>query len=584
MGSITEVTGWQRRGLIAALLGFLLGLLVLSPQSRTPLLLAATLGGMVAMLLGREALRRWKNLPPRPDRQRPLWPMRTPEIGFDAVPVALLRLAADGRVLAANPTARGLIGQATGAGAKPLPDMHELVEDLGRPVADWIAEVAARRHPGGTEVLRLRGADDGERFVQLTLQPLAGGEVIGVLQDATAIKRLEAQFTQSQKMQAIGQLAGGVAHDFNNLLTAISGHCELLLLRHRPDDLDHPDLIQIQQNANRAAALVRQLLAFSRKQTLVPERVDLTDTLGELAHLLNRLLGGAVTLALRHAPVTVAIRADKRQFEQVIVNLAVNARDAMPSGGELRITTDLVELAEPLRRDNVAVPVGRYATIRIKDTGTGMPPEVVAKIFEPFFTTKRAGEGTGLGLSTVYGIVKQSGGYVFVDSVQGAGTEFQLWFPAMEDEAPQRKPAPAATRHKGGADGVVLLVEDEAPVRAFAARALRMRGLTVLEAASGEEALAVLQNAGLAVDILVSDLVLPGLNGPSWVRQALDQRPGLPVIFMSGYASDRPSESQGRVENSVFLAKPFTLAELGDLVTARVRSTRLHISDALSVS
>ncbi len=571
----------ERRVLIGLLILFGLSLLAFVPAERVPLLVFVALGAMVAGFALRAGAGRWRGgtlalRRPRIGRSR-----QAVDAGFHAVPVALLRLGADGSVQDANPAARQLIGRLTG----PLPAMHEICEDLGRPVSDWIAEVAAGRHPGGTEVLRLRGAEaEAENFVQLTLQPFGDGAVMAVMQDATAMKRLEVQFTQSQKMQAIGQLAGGVAHDFNNLLTAISGHCELLLLRHRPDDLDHPDLIQIQQNAYRAAALVRQLLAFSRKQTLVPERVDLADVLGELTHLLKRLLGGAVLLELRHAPEPVAIRADKRQFEQVIMNLAVNARDAMPSGGVLGITTDLVELGEPMLRDRVTVPAGRYAMIRISDTGTGMSPETIGKIFEPFFTTKRAGEGTGLGLSTVYGIVKQSGGYIFVESEPGSGTEFQLWFPALAVPAPMAAAAPPARQKQGAVDGVVLLVEDEAPVRAFAARALRMRGLTVLEAATGEEALTIMENVDLAVDILISDLVLPGLDGPAWVGQALQRKPGLPVIFMSGYASDTPSQSQGRVANSVFLSKPFTLVELGDLVTARLKGAQVQMSDALSVS
>lgn len=561
----------------------LLAFLVLSaPKERALALVAVAAVAMLAGAVGLSAARRGVRLAPRLWRWPALAAWRGQgRAGFEALPVPLLRLDADGRLLAANGAARGLIGLGPGA----LPMVHELFEDLGRPVADWIAEVAAGRHPGGAEVLRLRGAGhDPDSFVQLTLERMGKAEVLGVVQDATAMKRLEVQFTQSQKMQAIGQLAGGVAHDFNNLLTAINGHCELLLMRHHPGDPDHADLDQIQQNSRRAAALVRQLLAFSRKQTLVPERIDLTVVLGELAHLLNRLLGGSVTLDLHHVPVSVAIRADKQQFEQVVTNLAVNARDAMPLGGVLHITTDIVDLASPMARDRVTVPVGQYATIRIRDTGTGIAPEHLEKIFEPFFTTKRVGEGTGLGLSTVYGIVKQSGGYVFVDSVQGEGTEFQLWFPALRDEAAAPAPAPRPRPRQKVVDGVVLLVEDEAPVRAFAARALRLRGLTVLEAASGEEALAVLDQTDLTVGVLVSDVVLPGLDGPQWVARALQMRPGLPVIFISGYAADMPSEAQGRVENSVFLSKPFTLAELTDLVAARLGSGEVHMSEALSVS
>jgi two-component system cell cycle sensor histidine kinase/response regulator CckA len=374
-------------------------------------------------------------------------------------------------------------------------------------------------------------------------------------------------------MQAIGQLAGGIAHDFNNLLTAIAGHCDLLLLRHGPDAPDFADLEQIRQNANRAAALVGQLLGFSRKQTLKPERLDLEDVLSDLTHLLNRLVVERVELRLEHlghkdGRTLGHIRADRRQLEQVLINLAVNARDAMPSGGSLLIQTEPVTLAEPLRRDRAAVPAGDYSVIRVIDRGSGIAPEHLQKIFEPFFTTKRVGEGTGLGLSMAYGIVKQSGGYIFVDSALGEGTTFSLYFPVFEGEA---TPAPAVAADPRRlplrqGEGVVLLVEDEAPVRAFAGRALRLRGYTVLEAADAEEALSLLDDPGLEVDVFVTDVVMPGMDGPSWVRQARETRPNARVVFMSGYAEDSLSEDQARIPNSVFLPKPFSLNQLAETV------------------
>lgn len=495
---------------------------------------------------------------------------------FDTLPVPLIRFASDGALLGLNAAARDLVG--------PLPVRrmaHEMFEDLGRPVSEWLRDVAEGRHPGGSEVLRLRDARETRSFVQMTAQRVDDAEVLVVLQDATALKRLEAQFTQSQKMQAVGQLAGGIAHDFNNLLTAITGHCDLLLLRHRPDDLDHDDLQQIQQNAYRAGALVRQLLAFSRKQTLVLERIDLAEVLGELAHLLNRLLGGAVHLDLNHAPAPVAVRLDKGQFEQVIVNLAVNARDAMPGGGVLRIETELVALQTPTERDSVRVPAGEYAVIHVKDSGTGIPPDVIAQIFEPFFTTKRAGEGTGLGLATVYGIVKQSGGFIFVTSIHGEGTEFQLWFPVCT--TPEVAPPKVAPRRLAVSEGVVLLVEDEAPVRAFAARALRLRGLTVIEAESGEQALEIAAGQ-VRIDMFVTDVILPGQTGPEWVRLALETRPNTPVVFVSGYAADSSSEAQRRIPGSVFLSKPFSLAELSETVSAHLPRPLSDQPEVLSVS
>ena len=376
------------------------------------------------------------------------------------------------------------------------------------------------------------------------------------------MKTLEAQFVQSQKMQAIGQLAGGVAHDFNNLLTAISGHCDLLLLRHDRENPNYADLVQIHQNANRAAGLVGQLLAFSRKQTLKPERIEVQEVLSDLAHLLNRLVGEKVRLKLTHAPGLGPIRADKRQLEQVLLNLVVNARDAMPTGGVIRIDSIALTLREELCRDRAVVPPGDYAVIRVADTGIGIPEDRLQKIFEPFFTTKRVGEGNGLGLSTAYGIVKQSGGFIFVDSVLNEGSVFEVYFPIHTGPTePETAQAPKRMVLRQG-EGVVLLVEDEAPVRAFASRALRMRGYTVLEAENAEAALKTLEDPRLEVDIFVTDVVMPGMDGPSWVTQALETRPNVRVIFVSGYAEDYLSETQARVPNSVFLAKPFSLTDL----------------------
>lgn len=490
-----------------------------------------------------------------------------PAVGSDLeeVPVALMVFGPDGVLRVANRAARELMWQGDLRAAM----FHDIFEGLGRPVSDWLADVVAGRHPGGSEVLHARRTGD-DLYLEVTLRRFVDGGRVGalaVLNDATRLKTLEAQFVQSQKMQAIGQLAGGIAHDFNNLLTAIAGHCDLLLLRHGQNDPEFADLEQIRQNANRAAALVGQLLAFSRKQTLKPEQLELQDVLADLTHLLNRLVVERVGLVLVHLGQQTgrslgAIRADKRQLEQVLINLVVNARDAMPNGGSIRIETEPMTLAEPLRRDRAVVPAGDYSVIRVIDTGIGIAEDQLRQIFEPFFTTKRVGEGTGLGLSTAYGIVKQSGGFIFVDSELGQGTVFTLYFPVFERE-PVAEPEPEqrkATSKQG--EGVVLLVEDEAPVRAFAGRALRLRGYTVLEAASAEEALKLLTDPGLEVDVFVTDVVMPGMDGPSWVKRALETRPGARVIFMSGYAEDSLSEDQARIPNSVFLPKPFSLNEL----------------------
>ena len=316
---------------------------------------------------------------------------------FDDLPVPLLRIAPDGAIELSNRRSRELMSDPIAAGTR-LPD---LVEGLGRSVTGWIEAAFEGRGLGHSEMLRARRAP-ADVYLQITLGRVMtqdGPRLMAVLTDATELKTLEAQFVQSQKMQAIGQLAGGVAHDFNNLLTAISGYCNLLLLRHDQGDPDYGDLVQINQNANRAASLVGQLLAFSRKQNLQPETLDLRDTLSELIHLLNRLVGEKVRIVLSHDPALHPIRADKRQLEQVLMNLVVNARDALPEGGEIRIETENRRLADPVLRDRAEVPPGDYVVLRVIDEGTGIAPDKLMKIFEPFFTTKRPGEGTGLGLS-----------------------------------------------------------------------------------------------------------------------------------------------------------------------------------------
>ncbi len=486
---------------------------------------------------------------------------------FEHVPVALMKFNADGALRIANKAAREALGLSEDA----APPFQDIFEGLGRSVSDWLADIAAERIPAGAEVLRLQGSE-ADLFFQVSLRRVVEqgrGIILAVLTDATALKTLEAQFVQSQKMQAIGQLAGGVAHDFNNLLTAISGHCDLLLLRHDRSDPEYADLVQIHQNANRAASLVKQLLAFSRKQTLKPERLDLQEVLSDLTHLLNRLVGERVNLRLAHAPDLGHVRADKRQLEQVIMNLVVNARDAMPEGGTIRIETEAVTLTEELRRDRAVVPVGHYAVIRVVDGGCGIPPDRLQKVFEPFVTTKRVGEGTGLGLSTAYGIVKQSGGFIFIDSEVGIGTVFHLYFPINESLDGIEPAAAAETRRpppRKPEGGVVLLVEDEAPVRAFASRALRLRGYTVLEADCAEAALEALEDPDLDIDLFVTDVVMPGMDGPSWVRKALEVRPNVRTIFVSGYAEECLAENQARVPNSVFLPKPFSLTALTEAV------------------
>ena len=506
---------------------------------------------------------------PAPDVAR----SASPEQGWEAfqdLPVPLIKLAPDGAVQSFNKIAAKLVGVALHEGAQ----LHEVMEGLGRAISDWIKDTLEDRGVQKSEFLRLKRADR-EVFVQVVLTRIETEEapaLLAVLHDATELKTLEAKFVQSQKMQAIGQLAGGVAHDFNNLLTAISGHCDLLLLRHDQNDPDYGDLMQINQNANRAAALVGQLLAFSRKQTQRLQTIDLRDTLADLTHLLNRLVGERITLTLSHDPLLKPVRADKRQLEQVLMNLVVNARDALPAGGEIRITTQAVDVTEAFERDRVTVPVGAYATVVVSDDGIGIPPDKLQKVFEPFYTTKKTGEGTGLGLSTAYGIIKQTSGFIFVDSQEGEGTTFTLYLPVYEIKQPKQiEPARSnAMVTNVREDGVILLVEDEAPVRAFASRALRLQGYTVLEADSAEAALRTLEDGALNIDVFVTDVVMPGMDGPSWVREALKARPDVRVVFVSGYAEESFGEEQTKIPNSVFLPKPFSLADLTQTVQSQL--------------
>ena len=403
-----------------------------------------------------------------------------------------------------------------------------------------------------------------DAVVQVSLMPLPNapdGTLLASLSDATQLKSLEAQFVQSQKMQAIGQLAGGVAHDFNNLLTAISGYCDLMLLRHEKGDPDYGDLIQIHQNANRAAALVGQLLAFSRKQTLQPQILKVNDTLSDMSHLLNRLLGEKVRLQSEYGKDLPSVYVDGRQLEQVIMNLVVNARDAMPDGGEVIIQSSIEQFEAEATIEKATVGPGKYVVLSVSDSGTGIRRDRLQKIFEPFYSTKDVGEGTGLGLSMVYGIIKQTGGFIFVDSKENTGTTFRILLPAFDAVAVPEEPAvkkrPVTVRSISGLS--VLLVEDEAPVRAFAARALTMHGVEVTEAQSAEDALEMLEDTGFDVDLIVSDVVMPGMDDPTWVRKALVDRPTVKIIFVSGYAEETFAREQQEFPQAVFLPKPFSL-------------------------
>ena len=404
--------------------------------------------------------------------------------------------------------------------------------------------------------------------------------------ETTTQRALENRVYQHQKMESVGQLAGGIAHDFNNVLSAIMMATDFLLSAHKPTDPSFQDIIQIKQNANRAAALVRQLLAFSRKQTLRPQVLDLGEALSDLGMLLKRLIGEKVTLDVVHGRDMWPVKVDISQFEQVIVNLAVNARDAMPDGGKLTVRTANVTAADCAKFDYKGMPIADYVLVEVSDTGTGIPPDIIEKIFEPFFSTKDVGKGTGLGLSTVYGIVKQTGGFVYADSAPGR-TAFRIFLPrhipGVEDQvtpaiaALDSAAAAAANLAKSVSNdltghGIILLVEDEEGLRALNARGLSSRGYTVLEAGNGVEALEVLAEKG-HVDIVVSDVVMPEMDGPTLLRELRARDPNVKIIFVSGYAEEAFAKNLPTNEQYAFLAKPFTLKQLVAIVKETLAGT-----------
>ena len=478
----------------------------------------------------------------------------------ELIPSPAAVVAADGTIHAANPQYRAMAGEG-----------DRLGDDLD------LAE-------GAMERLRLQAGESGVartdaalkhtpgRTVRLTAKafplPRGAAALTVTLADVTEQSELEAQIVQSQKMQAIGQLAGGIAHDFNNVLTAIIGFSDLLLQNHRPSDPAFRDIMNIKQNAQRAARLVKQLLAFSRRQTLRPEVLNLNDVMADLSLMLDRLLGETVKLDIEYGRDLWPVLGDLSQLEQVIINLSVNARDAMKGGGTLTVRTRNVPAGEALAETEHSAEghaetgtAGDAVLIEIEDTGTGIAPDIIGKIFEPFFTTKATGQGTGLGLSTVYGIVKQTGGTLTVDSREGHGTIFRVYLPRTEAKAAVADPQGAKRDLTGSA--TLLLVEDEEAIRAFAARALEAKGYTVLSAASGVEAAEIFAERGRDVDLLLTDVIMPELDGPSLVRQVRAERADIKVIFMSGYADGASVDELG---GASFLPKPFTLKALAEAV------------------
>jgi len=495
---------------------------------------------------------------------------------FEEAPVGIALIDAAGRITEANRAFQRMVGlgrdSAIGRALVELTPAEHRAD-----LADRLQRVTSGQEGSGSAEIRL---DNKGREVIASLfarRLERGGENPSALIlhfiDVTDQKNLEVQFAQSQKMQAVGQLAGGVAHDFNNLLTAMIGFCDLLLLRHQPGDPSFADIMQVKQNANRAANLVRQLLAFSRQQTLQPRVLDVTDALTEISHLLRRLIGENIELQIVHGRDLNLVRVDQGQLEQVIINLAVNARDAMPSGGRLAVRTSNVSLAKAEQRGVELMPAGEYVQIDVEDTGVGISKENLARIFEPFFSTKEVGSGTGLGLSTVYGIVKQTGGFVFVDSTIGKGTRFSIYLPRWKGEKS------AASSGLGGEErkrdltgaGTILLVEDEDAVRLFSARALRNKGYKVVEAKSGEAALDIIMKGATTIDLVVTDVVMPQMDGTTLIKHVRERRPDMKVICISGYAEEAFRNRLEGARDVHFLQKPFSLDQLATKVKEVMR-------------
>ena len=503
---------------------------------------------------------------------------------FDAAPVAMAIADPDGIVVDCN-RAYEKLANTTRASAIGSALAERVVDEDQRTFTEELGKVLSGASDGTHFEVRMNGITIAQTsvFVGPLSAPSGDGpkEIEGAVAhfiDVTEQKNLEVQFAQAQKMQAMGQLAGGVAHDFNNLLTAMIGFCDLLLQRHAAGDPSFADIMQIKQNSNRAANLVRQLLAFSRKQPLQPRELNVTDVLTELSHLLTRLIGESIEFKLQHGRDLGLIRMDPGQFDQMVINLAVNARDAMQGGGTLTITTGSQVFDTPTQLGAEQVPPGRYIRIEVADTGKGIPPENLGRIFEPFFSTKKEipGAGTGLGLATVYGVVRQTGGFILVDSAPGRGATFTIYMPRVSAEREdairqtQAKEAVAAKQPDpetlGKADlaghGTILLVEDEDAVRVFAARALKNKGYKVLEARTGEQALDILRDTPTGINLMITDMMMPGMDGGTLARLIRVERPEIRIIVISGYSEEVARGDIVDTADFHFLPKPFSLSQL----------------------
>jgi two-component system cell cycle sensor histidine kinase/response regulator CckA len=484
---------------------------------------------------------------------------------LSTLPLGLALVDRDGRFLFANDAFARVLGVEAHI-LPPYPADLVINEDKGA-VLESIRRYSRRSMTSGDIAIRLKERPD--EVIALSIAGVRGlGEaavLLGLKDDSEEII-LKRQVAQQTKMESIGQLAGGVAHDFNNILTAIIGYCDLMLMRHQPGDNDYDDIQQIKNNSNRAASLTRQLLAFSRQQTLRPQILQLANVVADVSNLLKRLLGETVQLEVHHGVGVGAVRADPGQLEQVIVNLGVNARDAMPKGGVVHIRTAAVSQREVAAMGREFLPVGDYVQLSVEDSGVGIPKENLSKIFEPFFTTKELGKGTGLGLSTVYGIVKQSGGFIFADSQLGKGTRFDIFLPAYSGDvpAPDTGKRESYIQKEFWGSGRILIVEDEDMVRAVAERALVRQGYVVETAGDGEQALKLFAD-GKRYDLVISDVVMPHLDGPSMAQQLRKTYGDVRLLFISGYAEEQLRQTIS-LDNVAFLAKPFSVQQIAEAV------------------
>jgi len=469
----------------------------------------------------------------------------------------ILALSPDGIIISLNPAFEAVLElPRTEWIGKPF---DQLVHPEDLPLAVELFSRVARGEPRPANPFRVRTRKGDYRLVEFAATAQRrDGQLVGILgigRDVTERAQLEQQLRQAQKMEAVGRLAGGIAHDFNNLLTAITGYAELLQEDLAADDRRREDVVEIRKAADRAAGLTRQLLAFSRQQVLQPRVLDLNALVTEFENMLRRLLGEDIALATRLAPVLGAVQADPGQLEQVVMNLAVNSRDAMPGGGQLTIETANVDLDDAFAREHHPARPGPYVLLAVSDTGTGMTAEVQAHLFEPFFTTKEKGKGTGLGLATVYGIVKHSGGFISVYSEVGHGTTFKIYIPRVEGSAPPRPGAAPASVARG--TETVLIAEDQPAVRAVARQILARHGYTVLEAPSGEAALDLAARYSGTIHLLLTDVVMSGLSGPELARRLLPVRPEARVLFMSGYTGEAIVHHGLAAPGIHYIQKPF---------------------------